>query len=126
MEFLKNVPDGNHIKKSRLFTNKKFKRGYKRSRFLAKKTYKRKNVISKERKELELSIEDKDLIKPYISDIKCLLVYETSKIKEILVEIDSQKSEPLQKWVQKIKESMYSMNEERYWELSILYSNSTT
>lgn len=78
---------------------------------------KKEAVILPKTDKLVLSANDKIVLEPYISELRNLLVYETSSIEEILARIDAPDSETLQKWKEEISNCLYLMNEEKYREL---------
>ena len=63
--------------------------------------------------ELALSDDEKALLKPYISALEDVMVYETSEVKNILknIEIDNNN---INQWKQEIQKTLYTLQEERY------------
>ncbi|MCP4217857.1 MAG: hypothetical protein GY765_24660, partial [bacterium] len=66
---------------------------------------------------INLSDADKKILLPYEAAFKDLMVYETSKIEEILNEINEVESESLRYWLSELKAVIFNMNEEKYHEL---------
>ena len=67
--------------------------------------------------ELNLSELDKDILKPYISKLQNLMVYEISEVNGIIKKINIEDSDMLKKWKKEIENAVFTMNEEKYKEL---------
>ncbi len=66
--------------------------------------------------QLCLSDEDQNFLTPHVRQLEQLLVYETSLIEGVLVEMDIE-NERIEKWKAELKDCLYSMNETKYQEL---------
>ncbi len=66
---------------------------------------------------LELTKEDKEYLKPYITKLKQLMIYEISELNSIVSTIDNTKNSAIANWVNELKNCIFAMNEEKYNEL---------
>ncbi|OJJ16379.1 hypothetical protein BKI52_34385 [marine bacterium AO1-C] len=64
-----------------------------------------------------LNNEEKSLLVPVIANITGLEIYQTSKIKEALVELKSSDSEIIQYWINEIEDTLFAHDEKRFQEL---------
>ncbi len=60
---------------------------------------------------------EKEILKPYVLELKELMVYEVSGIKNVIKSIKSENSKSITLWKQEIINSAFSMNNDRYNEL---------
>ncbi|MCG8579782.1 MAG: ATP-binding protein [Bacteroidales bacterium] len=65
----------------------------------------------------ELSIEDITYLKPFVEQLKEVLVYESSEVEAVLSGIESGDNIALIDWKKSILDCVYTMNQERYTEL---------
>ncbi len=79
--------------------------------------YQKKQLIHKK---IELSDADKVILNPYICELQNLMVYEISKIKEIINKIDVENNEILIIWKKELENAVFSMNDDKYKELIFL------
>ena len=70
-----------------------------------------------EREKLILSENEKTCLSPFILTMQNLMVYQKSKIKEILNQIKTGDNQNLQKWKEEMNNAIFAMNEEKYAEL---------
>lgn len=57
---------------------------------------------------------EKEVMKPYVNELQKLLVYETSKIKEILAKLNCEQDGNLFKWKQEVEQALFLMHNEKY------------
>ncbi len=69
---------------------------------------------SPEKERLILTPEEIEILKPLLSKLQKLVVYESSAIEEILGQIDFSKTENLDKWKRQMDNATYALNEEKY------------
>ena len=65
-------------------------------------------------KKLELTEADKIILNPYICELQNLMVYEISKIKEIISKIEVENNEMLTIWKKELENAVFSINEKKY------------
>ena len=70
-----------------------------------------------EEKHFELTPVDKEILKPFLSKLQELEVYESTDIEKVLEQIDFSKSENLGKWKKEMDNAVYAMNQEKYSKL---------
>ncbi len=67
--------------------------------------------------DITLTESDKAEIKPVLEDLKKLEVYHITKLNELLMRVDIEKSERLKQWNTDLEQAMYTNNEKRFAEL---------
>jgi signal transduction histidine kinase len=82
------------------------------------------NVISKHEKVsnkiltiengLKLSAQEKEYLKPYLKQMEEIMVYEVSRVKSVLNQIDSKNSKAIIYWKQQVSNAAFTMNKEMY------------
>jgi len=70
-----------------------------------------------EKIKIELSKSDKEVLSPFLLNLKELEVFETTNIRKIIEQIDFSKSKNLKYWKAEIDNALYNLNEEKYKEL---------
>lgn len=72
------------------------------------------SFVSSNQIDLVLSDDDKALLEPHANKLNNVLVYETSKVRSILNEINPENSITIERWKQEIEDTLYTMKEEKY------------
>ncbi len=76
--------------------------------------------IAEVKQALVLSQSDKDLLAPFVVQLKDLKAYETTDVEDIMAQIETEDNESAQKWKAAIEDTLYAINEEKYAELLTL------
>jgi len=85
---------------------------------LNKKTSTESSQASKDVKpKLILSQSDKNVLAPFITQLRELMAYETTDVNGILNQICSGDDSNVQKWIVEVERTLYTLNEEKYAEL---------
>ncbi len=86
------------------------------------KNYKQVKTNAQTKAKLMISDKDKELLKPYVEELKTLMVYEISNVNKILDSINFEESDFIENWINEVRDSLFAMNEEKFNDLINLIS----
>ncbi len=111
--------NGNISVKSKLNEGTTFFLIFPKIEFFEKDKFSENREITESEKSIfsDFSEKEKNLLKPYLTELQKFEVYETTEIENILENINFENSKNIEKWKNKIAETLYNLDNKNYFKL---------